>query len=46
MTVTLECPWCDGDVALQDEADALACLACGVVAMLAADPREELAAAA
>ena len=46
MTVTLECPWCDGHVALQDEDDALACDACGVITLLAADPREELAAAA
>jgi len=46
MTLTVECPWCDGHVALQDEDDALACAACGVVVQLAADPLEELAAAA
>jgi len=46
MTLTIECPWCDGHVALDDEDDAVACVACGVVVPFAADPREELAAAA
>ena len=38
MTLTLECPWCDGHVALHDEDDVLACDACGVVAHLASRP--------
>ena len=46
MTLTLECPWCDGHVALLDEDEALACDACGVVAHLATAPRVELALAA
>lgn len=46
MTLTMDCPWCDGHVALRDEDDALACLACGVLADLAADRPAELAAAA
>ena len=37
MTLTLECPWCDGHVALRDEDEVLVCDACGVVAHLAAD---------
>ncbi len=43
---TIECPWCDGPVALPDESAAMACDACGVVELLAADPRPVLAAAA
>ena len=43
MTLTLECPWCDGPVALRDEDEALACDACGVVAHLAVDLAEDLA---
>ena len=46
MTVTLECPWCDGDVALAAEDGILACDACGVVAHLAPDQLAELAEAA
>ena len=46
MTLTLECPWCDGHVALRDEDEALACDACGVVAHLAVDLAEDLAEAA
>lgn len=46
MTISLECPWCDGHVALDDEADLVTCDACGVVAHLAADEPAVLAAAA
>jgi hypothetical protein len=46
MTMSLECPWCDGRVALDDEADLVSCDACGVVAQLAADGPVVLAAAA
>jgi hypothetical protein len=46
MTVTLECPWCDGHVALEDEDAVLACDACSVVAHLAVDRLEDLAEAA
>ena len=37
MTTTIECPWCDGPVALHDEDDVLACDDCGVAAHLAPD---------
>jgi len=46
MPLTLECPWCDGHVALDDEDDALACDGCGVVAHLATEPLIDLADAA
>ena len=46
MTSTLECPWCDGHVALRDEDEILTCDACGVVAHLTADPLVDLAVAA
>ena len=46
MTLTLDCPWCDGHVALHDGEDVLACDACGVVAHLATDAPTELAEAA
>lgn len=46
MTITLECPWCDGHVALDDEADLVSCDACGVVSHLATEGSSVLAAAA
>lgn len=46
MTLTLECPWCDGRVALSDVDEILVCDACGVVAHLAADQVMDLAEAA
>jgi primosomal protein N' len=46
MTITLECPWCDGPVALHDEDEAMTCEGCGIVATLAPEPLEVLAAAA
>lgn len=46
MTLTLECPWCDGHVGLHDKDEFLACDACGVVAHLAADRLVDLAEAA
>jgi hypothetical protein len=36
--VTLECPWCDGPMALEAEAKDVACEACGVRVELAPDP--------
>ena len=46
MTITLECPWCDGPVALQDETDLVDCDACGILAHLVLDEPVRLAAAA
>lgn len=46
MKVTVDCPWCDGEAALHDDHDALVCEACGIVADLAPERREVLAAAA
>jgi hypothetical protein len=46
MTLTLDCPWCDGHVALGDEDEVLACDACGVVAHLATERLEDFAEAA
>ena len=37
--VTLECPWCDGPMALEADAHDVACEACGVRVELAPDPR-------
>ncbi len=46
MTMTLDCPWCDGPVALLETDETLACDACGIVADVASDDRPSLAAAA
>ena len=46
MTLTLDCPWCDGHVALDDSDESLACDACGIVAAIAPDDAPTLAAAA
>lgn len=46
MTIAIECPWCDGHVALDDEADLVTCEACGVVSHLAGEEPTVLAAAA
>jgi primosomal protein N' len=46
MTITLECPWCDGRVALDDEANLVTCDACGVVSHLSTEEPAVLAAAA
>jgi DNA-directed RNA polymerase subunit RPC12/RpoP len=37
--LTLECPWCDGPVTLEAEADDVACDGCSVRVELAPDPR-------
>jgi hypothetical protein len=36
--VTLDCPWCDGPMALETEADGAACDGCSVRVELAPDP--------
>ena len=46
MTITLDCPWCDGHVALQDAEESVACDACGIVADIATDDVTTLVAAA
>jgi len=46
MTLTLDCPWCDGHVALDDSDESLACDTCGIVAAIAPDDAPTLAAAA
>jgi len=46
MTVSVDCPWCSGPVALGLDDRAIACDACGVVADLAADEEFVLADAA
>jgi hypothetical protein len=46
MTITLECPWCDAHVALQEADESVACDACGIVADIATDEVTILVAAA
>ena len=44
--VTLDCPWCDGPMALETEANDAACEECSVRVELAPDPRPAIAARA
>jgi hypothetical protein len=37
--ITLDCPWCDGPMALEAESDDVACDGCSVRVELAPDPR-------
>jgi hypothetical protein len=46
MTITIDCPWCDGPVALGDEDEVVACDVCGIVAAIASDEPATLALAA
>jgi hypothetical protein len=46
MVISVECPWCAGPVGLADEATAVACDDCGIVADIATDALAHLAEAA
>jgi len=46
MDITIECPWCDRDVALRDDADLIACDVCGVAIEFAGETYPILAVAA
>jgi hypothetical protein len=39
--VDLDCPWCEGSLALDDDIGAVTCETCGVRAELAPDPLVE-----